>query len=448
MAKWFRRLVSAGWHREPRSRPFRPGVRAKRGFSGDYWWRAIVALVLTMTAETAHVGQLHIKKIELGELIQRSAHIVIAVPDDQPSLEEQVVIKARGKKPPPYVRLVHRYRVRESLRGDLATGTAIAVAPADDALQERLHREYYTEGLSRHAVVDFYEPKSQFGEQEPRILFLAARDGRFAYARNVGAEGLGMRSEIERQLGASGAPLDDPREAHVDLALLTHGYFGPYGDLRAGLKVLRKTCEVQLTNVADGIRVDIVPRDRHGKRAEGHEYQFVVTSAGTIDGFMAGEESVAIEEPQMQSTQPPGDAAHYRQFALRDVQGLHGGRNVTVFPEGRVVAQIVSPTETGLHERRFEMMLTKDQQESLRQLLSQHPPARIRIPMNPGIPDQARPEISLTAHDGSVTTVAKWDDDRHKDFDALYDHLLRFVRQMERTKPHWEGLYDRDWQPE
>jgi hypothetical protein len=408
----------------------------------------LAAAVLILIPEVAQVGQLHIKKIGLDELIRRSSHIVIAVPDDPPTVEEQVVIKARGKKPPPYIRLVHRFRVRESLRGKLSPGTAIDVLPADDTLHERLHRDYYTKGLSRHVVVDRYEQQAITVAGDARILFLNNHGARLAYTVEGGMEGLALRSEVERQLGENGGPLDDPREAHVDLALLTHGYFGPYGDLRAGLKVLRETCEVQLTNVAEGIRVDIIPRDRHGKRADGHEYQFVVTTAGTIEGFMAGEESVVIEVPQMQSTQPPSDAAFYRQIVLRDVQGLYGGRNIYVFPDGRVVAQIVTPTETGLHERRFNMMLTKDQQESLRRLLSQHSLSRIHIPLHPGIPDQARPEITAIYSDGTAITVAKWDDDRHPDFDALYDHLLYFTRQTEKMKPVWEGRYDHEWQPE
>jgi len=147
MAKWFKLRILAG-------------AELQCGPSRDFWQRAIVALILTMTAETAYVGQLHVQNIELKELIQRSTDIVIAVPEDPSTVEEQVIIKARGKRPPPYVRLVHRYRVRESLRGDLAPGTAIAVAPADDALQERLHRDYYTKGLSRHAVVDRHEQQA------------------------------------------------------------------------------------------------------------------------------------------------------------------------------------------------------------------------------------------------------------------------------------------------
>jgi len=42
-----------------------------------------------------------------------------------------------------------------------------------------------------------------------------------------GEEGLALRSEVERQLGAKGGPLDDPREALVDLALLTTVILAP-----------------------------------------------------------------------------------------------------------------------------------------------------------------------------------------------------------------------------
>jgi len=193
--------------------------------------------------------------------------------------------------------------------------------------------------------------------------------------------------------------------------------------------------------------VDIVPRDRHGKRAEGHEYQFVVTTAGTIEGFMAGEESVAIQDPQMQYTQPPAMPRSIRNSSYATCR-FASGRNIYVFPDGRVVAQIVSPTETGLHERRFKMMLTMDQQESLRRLLSQHPPSRIHIPVYPGIPDQARPEITVIYPDGTAVTVAKWDDDRHPDFDALYNFFLRLTHQVKMLKPVWEGRYSSDWQPD
>jgi len=98
-----------------------------------------------------------------------------------------------------------------------------------------------------------------------------------------------MLSEIKGKLIPASTVENDPREALVDKALRTHGYFGVYGDLRKGLNKIRETCNVKLCDDAEGILVDIIPRDRNGKRADGHEYQFIVTPAGTIEGFSAGE---------------------------------------------------------------------------------------------------------------------------------------------------------------
>ncbi len=527
-------------------------------------WRVVCALLL-LVSETAHVGQLHIQNTGLEELVRRSAVIVVAEPDDPPTVEERVAIKARGKKPSPYVRIVHRYRVRESLRGDLAPGTAIAVVPADDALHERLHRDYHTQGLSRHVVVKHYQPMAAHAPDQPRILFLGSNGERYAFTTAGGTEGLAHRSEIERLLGQKSSRTGETRESIVDLALRKHGDFGVYGDLRTGLAEISKHNKVKLTNVKEGIRVDIVPRDGHG-----HEYQFVVTAGGTIENFMAGECAVStppetlsfgfdnlrlqkqgdmitltlvpvwrdaqrgppsgleadlrtlrlnqeafagiwrqlseidfaryarvtdadfeptppdlrhsenlryavsgrevvqwtrgdqwlkkeLRAPLLKiynemysrvAAQPPVDPVGFARLMLRDVQGLHGGRNVYVGNDGNVTVQVVTPTETGLREQRFEFLLTKDERQALRQLLTQHPPRKIRIPLRPGIPDQARPEITLAAPGGLATTIAKWDDDRDPDFDALYARFLRYEAATKKRRPVWEGRYDHDWRPE
>lgn len=536
-------------------------TRARRVVCG------LAAAVLILIPEVAKVGQLHIKKIELGELIRRSTHIVIAVPDDPPTVEEQVVIKARGKKPPPYVRWVDHFHVRESLRGDLAPGQAIAVVPADDALRERLHREYHTTGLSRHVAVDRYEQQAITVSGDVRILFLISHGERLAYTVGGGAEGLARRDETERLLGSRPITAGKPHAALVDQALRTHGDFGVYGDLRAGLRELSRDFKIRLSDVENGIQVIAIPRS-----GRGHEFHFVVNTDGTINPPMVGESEPVIPrlpqslvfkfdnlrlakqsdtisltiEPVWRDAQcgpPPDfeqgkrvlrmstddfqrfwaelnavDLAYYahvtdadfettppdlrhtellaysvngkeivswgrdyqwlragprepllniqrqltewadeqlapapgpfRRIQLRDVQGLYGGQNVTVLGDRNVVVQHVTPVETGLHERRFEFVLSEEQWQELQQLIARHPPGKICIPARPGIPDQARPEISLIAHDGSVTTVAKWDDDRQADFDALYNMFLRLAQQTQKLKPVWEGRYASDWLPE
>lgn len=145
---------------------------------------------------------------------------------------------------------------------------------------------------------------------------------------------------------------------------------------------------------------------------------------------------------------PTAELPHFERLMLRDVQGLEGGRNVYVAADGSVTVQVVTPTETGLAEKRYEFQLSDDQRKALLKLLDQHPLAKVRIPMPPGIPDQARPEITLQRSGGRITTVAKWDDQRHPDFDAIYAYLLGLEKAAQQKKPVRDGSYDPDWWPE
>jgi hypothetical protein len=49
---------------------------------------------------------------------------------------------------------------------------------------------------------------------------------------------------------------------------------------------------------------------------------------------------------------------------------------------------------------------------------------KIEIPNRPGVPDEARPTITVRLADGTEKSVAKWANDKHADFDAIYKHLL------------------------
>lgn len=157
------------------------------------------------TRKTTIVGQLHIQHIGLAELIRRSTHIVVAVPDEPWATKERVAIKARSGKVRPYVRIVLRYHVHESLRGDLAAGAAIAVEPADDLRKEKLHRDYYDKGLSRHVLVDQYQPVATAAADQPRILCLCHVGKRFAFSVAGAEEGMAARGEIERLLDSKAA---------------------------------------------------------------------------------------------------------------------------------------------------------------------------------------------------------------------------------------------------
>ena len=254
-------------------------------------WRTPLVLILLFYSEVGQVGQLHITDADLEQLMLFSTHIVVVEADTPAHLQELLPVIEAGKQYEPYRRTVLRYKVRESLRGSLKKGVEIEVISAMDSTYEEMHRLYVTNNISKSPYVPTYQPRTTYMPNEPHIIFLRqlATPNRYVEAISNGAEGIAMLSEIKGKLNPTSTVENDPREALVEKALRTHGYFGVYGDLRKGLKIIRETCEVKFTNDAAGILVDIIPRDRNGKRAQGHEYQFIVTPAGTIEGFSAGE---------------------------------------------------------------------------------------------------------------------------------------------------------------
>ncbi len=155
------------------------------------------------------MGQLHYHAVPIDELVRRSSHIVIAAPSSPPTRVDEVAVPGAGKEVRPYTRVVYRFTVQQSLRGELAPGAPIEVVSANDDEAEELHREYHVEGVSRHVALDRYEPRVPFGNDDPRWLFLRPGRERFAYAVDLGAEGLGARTEIERLVATTPYVFDD-----------------------------------------------------------------------------------------------------------------------------------------------------------------------------------------------------------------------------------------------
>jgi hypothetical protein len=449
--------------------------------------RAVVAMLLVLVSENAHVGQLHIKKTGLEELIRRSAVIVIAEPDDPPTVEESVAIKASGKMPPPYVRIVHRYRVRESLRGGLAPGAAIAVIPADDALHERLHRDYHLKGLSRHVAVAHYEPRTAVRGNEPRILFLTGDGGRFAFAVAGSVDGLAVRADIERRLNPVAAPVRIPApqtlvfqfnhiklEKKVDTISLTiepvwqDAQRGPPPDFELGRRSYRMSTEDFATfwaelNLIDWPRYahvtdtdfETTPPDmRHSESLHytvdgleiaswGEGYKWLRTELrAPLLGLQAWLTQWADEQPA------PAPGA-FRRVMLRDVEGLNGGQNVYVYDNGRVIVQVMPAAQgnSGLLERRYEWKLKAKELDEFKHLLAKHPPREMGFG-RPGIPGEAQVEIEVIAESGVRLSMRQWAADAKENFAMLHKQLLRYAEATAKRKPNHEGKYDDDWRPE
>lgn len=134
-----------------------------------------------------------------------------------------------------------------------------------------------------------------------------------------------------------------------------------------------------------------------------------------------------------------------QRVALRDVQGLFGGRNLYLRADGRAVLQRVGP---GMAETRYEATLRPAELAALQRLLGDHHFFAIEIPERPGVPDEARPSIEVTLAAGQHLTVSKWANDAHPDFDAIYAWLLAFEKRAATGASSHTGRFDYTWRPD
>lgn len=477
--------------------PVPPSLRYQHHLRDARWrqaWIVLLAAAAVLCPEVAQVSMTRIVPVTLDELIEHSSHIVTATPDSPPGVTEDVPVVEGGRTYEPYRRLVSRYRVQASLRGDLKKGAVIEVVSHNDSSLEHMHRLYVTEGTSKSYYDRRYEPQAKVTRGGPLILFVrefTPPGQRYAFVAGQSVEGLAMRDEIERRLkpdkaGASRAAPGSLPEAltfrfnavqvvkqgnEITLTIFPvweDAQRGPPGgfDDKAWIYRLgdddfdRFHGEIALLDFARYARLtdadfETTPPDRR------HTEQLYFAENGrevvNWSRSYAWLKNAALRKPLLELEQrlhawarenPTAEVPEFRRLVLRDVQGLHGGRNVYVSADGTVAVQIVAPTETGLHERRYEFKLNVDQLKDLRTLLGQHPLARDRVPMRPGIPDQARPEITLYRTGGRSITVAKWDNDQSPDFDAIYTRLLGFEKVAQKKNPVREGEYAPDWRPD
>ncbi len=133
-------------------------------------------------------------------------------------------------------------------------------------------------------------------------------------------------------------------------------------------------------------------------------------------------------------------------IALLDVQGLEGGRNIFIFGSGETVVQSVNPNKQkgiGLFEERYNLSLGPSQIKELIKAFIEEDFLTITIKDRPGVPDEARPEIILVNPSGSSHKIAKWYNDFHQAFGALYYRLLSIAKKARNTKPiltrKWNG---------
>ena len=147
---------------------------------------------------------------------------------------------------------------------------------------------------------------------------------------------------------------------------------------------------------------------------------------------------------------PRSNIEKFDQVILLDVQGLWGGTDLWISSDGKAVCRFVTPSEkgeSGLQESRYAFVVSKEQRSSLLKLIKKHSFFSIRTKDRYGVPDEARPNIFVKS--GSKEhAVGKWANDPHKDFDQIYQFLLKIAESGKKGKKIYRGTFDWNWKPE
>ena len=125
---------------------------------------------------------------------------------------------------------------------------------------------------------------------------------------------------------------------------------------------------------------------------------------------------------------------------LDDVQGLWGGRRIAIGGAGRLVVQVVEP---GQWERRFELTVEPDEWRRLVALLIENNLLTIQPAERAGIPDEARPSLTVVNAAGECWSVSKWAGVKDERFDAVYAAL----RRLETLTVHLDPVYRGPFRP-
>jgi len=136
---------------------------------------------------------------------------------------------------------------------------------------------------------------------------------------------------------------------------------------------------------------------------------------------------------------------HAANIHLRDVQGLWGGRLISVSGAGRTTVQVISPA---MVEHRYQFNLDEAQTWRLLSIFIQHDFVSIECTERMGFPDEARPTIMLINVNGQRCTISKWAGVQEPRFDAIYAELLEIEALTENPKPIYSGPFDGEYIPE
>lgn len=119
-------------------------------------------------------------------------------------------------------------------------------------------------------------------------------------------------------------------------------------------------------------------------------------------------------------------------LALKDVQGLHGGVELWLPRWGDA-----SVTRVGANGRaaKFKVPITRQERLGLIHLCIEQDFVTMPEDTRMGVPDEARPSITLTNRRREEHTVSRWANSRDERFEVIYQALLDIAARTEGRKP-------------
>ena len=123
------------------------------------------------------------------------------------------------------------------------------------------------------------------------------------------------------------------------------------------------------------------------------------------------------------------------QIRLGDVQPLYGGVRLWIASWGKPSVHRVAASGD---VKRYRVPFSREEKLDLLQLFAEQDFLTIAPPERAGIPDEARPSITLTNHKQETHTVSKWVGVQDARFDAIYDALLAITERAKDVKPEPE----------
>ncbi len=127
---------------------------------------------------------------------------------------------------------------------------------------------------------------------------------------------------------------------------------------------------------------------------------------------------------------------------LNDVQALWGGERILLKGSGRAVVQAVSQ---GLQEQRYETILEQPIYDHILEVCIEQDFITIRPAERPGIPDEARPTITVVNGNGARIVISKWAGVKDERFKRVYLAIKEAASTIRNLPPVYRGPYIREY---